>query len=460
MKPFVNDLRFSESGVRGIVGAGLTPRLVTVLAGSFGALIGRKGKVVLGRDTRCSGPALEDAVTAGLLGAGCEVVQLGIVPTPTVQLMVEELGAAGGIAITASHNPEPFNALKFIGPDGCFLGPNASAQLFDIFSQEQEICVPESALRGVTKQEDPFAVHMKKIFSSGIDVEAIKKRHLRVAVDCINGVGALFSRRFLEALGCTVFTLNDTPDGHFARRPEPVPEVLGALCELVKKEHCDIGFAQDPDGDRLTLVTERGDALSQHMTVALAIEHIMSDSEAAAAVNIQTTRAVTDIVKSYGGELFYSRVGEINVVECMRRNGCIIGGEGNCGGVIYGKVHYGRDSFVAMALLLEMLVTDNASLSKLASLAPCWFPEDTRFNASAMEARMVIERLAADETVGAVNRLDGLRIDFDDGWVLIRSSNTESILRLSAEATSETRAQELLALFRSRIETILGRKGE
>ncbi len=446
-------LKFSESGVRGIVGAGLTPHLVTSLAAAFGLYQGG-GRIVLGRDTRPTGEMLEQAVAAGLLAVGCQVVRLGIVPTPTLQLLVRELGASGGIAITASHNPVEWNALKFVGAGGTFLDPTEAGELFDIYSQGSYDYAGESELREVTDYHNPFAVHARKIFQS-VDTGMIRRRHLRVAVDCCNGVGAIHTPGFLEKLGCEIFLLNAEPTGRFARVPEPLPEHLGALGELVRREKCDIGFAQDPDGDRLTLCDDTGRVLSPQFTVALAFEHILEAYPGAVAVNLQTTHLVDRIVADCGCDVFYSKVGEINVVQKMRECGAAIGGEGNCGGVIWRRVHPCRDSYSGMAILLEMLALSGERLSDIVASLPNCCNQSRRFELPPARARLVVEELCRRYADHQPLTFDGFRLNRPDGWVLVRSSNTEPILRLNVESESEEATGELLRKFAAEIETIL-----
>lgn len=453
MKNYPNQLKFSESGVRGVVGAGLTPQLVSELAAAFGTYLGG-GRIVLGRDTRPTGEMFECAVTAGLTAVGCQVVRLGIVPTPTVQLMVRELDAAGGIAITASHNPAEWNALKFVGPAGSFLDATESGELFDVYTQRDFDYVRSGDLREATDYLRAFEVHRRKIFRA-VDARAIRQRKFRVAADCCNGAGALFTAGFLAELGCAVEILNGEPTGLFSRPPEPIPEHLGPLAELVKEKRCDLGFAQDPDGDRLTLVDGAGRILSPQLTVALAFEHVLEAFPGPAAVNIQTTSLVERIARECGGELFYSKVGEINVVEKMREVGAEIGGEGNCGGVIWKKVHPGRDSYAGMAIILEMLALSGETLAEIVdSLPPCC-NRSRRFDASPLQARSVVNELARRYADRQPLTFDGFRLNLDFGWILVRSSNTERILRLNVESGSEAETEALLDRFGAEIEGIM-----
>lgn len=456
MKKFVNNLKFSESGVRGIVGNGLTPKLITALAASFGEYM-EQGKIVIGRDTRLSGEMFEMAVCAGLLSVGCEVINLGIIPTPTLQLMVEHLGAKGGIAITASHNNIEFNALKFIDKHGCFLDRMMANELFDIYSQGDLLFVRENSLRQIDFISNAFQIHQNKIFASGIDINGIRERKFKVSIDACNGVGAVYSEKFLRDLGCEVFVINGEPNGIFNRKPEPTIEVLGELSKLVVEKKCDIGFAQDPDGDRLTVVDNNGRVLNPHYTLALTIEHFLEQSECDnVVINLQTSKMVSDIIKSYGCRVIYSKVGEINSVEEMKKYHAEIGGEGNCGGVIYAKVHYGRDSFTAMALLLEMLsVSDDETLAEIVQSLPEYFNLNTKFNVSNSLAKNIIETLAVDFKSYNISQFDGLKIEFDNSWVLVRSSNTEQILRLNVESKSRAEAEKIFEEMKLHIQKII-----
>lgn len=444
-------LKFSESGVRGVVGESLTPRLVLELAAAFGSYLGG-GDVAVGRDTRSSGAALNRALCAGLASVGCQVIDLGVAPTPTMQFMTRKLGASGAVVLTASHNPMDWNALKFIGRSGTFLDRQEAAELFDIYTQGAFDYKPEDRLLKKRFLTDGFEEHKKSIFSR-IDVERIRSRHFRVAVDCVNGVGAVYTVPFLRELGCEVVAVNDRPDGKFGRMPEPLPENLGALSGLVKRGAFDIGFAQDPDGDRLTLVDEKGNALSPHLTVALAVEHVLSKNPGGekVVVNIQTTRIVEDLADEYDGELFYAKVGEINVVEKMLEVGASIGGEGNCGGVIYPAVNRGRDSFCAMALLLESLAERGTSLGEHLRTMPLIWQYNGRFPMGPAAAREVIAQLKKHFASEKITDFDGLRIDFDAGWVLLRSSNTENILRLQIESEAE----DAMEMFRDKFTGLL-----
>jgi len=449
MNKILHTLKFSEAGVRGIVGDSLTPQLTSSLASTFGKYTG-SGRVIVARDTRNSGKMLEQAVIAGLLSVGCQPLILGIVPTPTVQLMVKHYNASGGIVITASHNPVEWNALKFIGPKGIFLDIRESTELFDVFTQGNLDYCSETDFKTIRYETNAFELHMQKIFNE-INVEAIRKCKFKVAIDCCNGVGALYSKHFLEELGCKVVSIHDKPNGIFERPPEPLAKNLKKLSDTVKENNCAIGFAQDPDGDRMTLVDDKGQALEPQFTIALAVEHVLYENPGPVVVNIQTSRAVEDIAKSYGCEVFYSKVGEINVVNMMMEYDSEIGGEGNCGGVIWRRLHPGRDSYVAMALMLEMLTLNNESVSDVCASIPKYFTISEKFSCNAFRAREIIREFNKRYQDYERITLDGLRINMPNGWVLLRGSNTEPVLRLTVEAKKPQDAKKLLEDFSNEI---------
>lgn len=285
MRTHRKNLKIGVSGVRGIVGETLSPALAADFAASFGGYTGQ-GIVIVGRDTRPSGEMIENAVVAGLLASGSHVLLAGVVPTPTLQIAVEEYEAAGAIAITASHNPADWNALKFIDSSAFFLTENGMNALLDIYNQPQDDFVSEQNFRGVARLEDAFALHAEKILSR-IDTEAIRGAGFKVAVDCCNGVGALYSKRFLEMLGCAeVIPLFDTPDGNFRRKPEPVAANISELCECVKRYGCDVGFAQDPDGDRISIVNERGEPLGEQYSTLIPADRVLERTPGAVVANI------------------------------------------------------------------------------------------------------------------------------------------------------------------------------
>ena len=453
MNKNLHTLKFSEAGVRGIVGDSLTPQLASSLASTFGRYSGG-GRVIIARDTRKTGKMLEQAVVAGLLAVGCQPLIIGIAPTPTAQMMVKYYKASGGIVITASHNPAEWNALKLIGPRGTFLDIRDSAELFDIFTQGNLDYCAENDYKTIRYEEKAFDMHMQRIFKE-IDIKAIRERKFKVALDCCNGVGALYSRRFLENLGCEVFAIHEKPDGIFERPAEPLAENIGKLCTTVKDNNCAIGFAHDPDGDRMTLVDNRGKALEPQYTILLAADHVLSESPGPVVVNIQTSKAIEDIADSYGCDVYYSRVGEINVVNKMLEKDSEIGGEGNCGGVIWRRLHPGRDSYTAMALMLEMLALTSESMIDIVASIPQYHTLTVKFPCSAFVAREIIHKFAHRYKEYECITFDGLRINLPDGWILLRGSNTEPVLRLTVESKQKSEAEKLLHSFSTEIKNLI-----
>lgn len=445
----VQRLKVGVSGVRGVVGESLSPALILRFAAAFGEYVG-PGRVLVGRDTRPTGPMLEQAVVAGLLSVGCQPMLVDVVPTPTVQMLVQDLSARGGIVITASHNPVEWNALKFIGPSGIFLNYTEAAELLDVYNQPTRKYAPETQYRNIRTLSNPFEAHSRRIFDA-VDLELIRRKKFRVAVDCCNGAGAYHARKFLENLGCEVFTVFDEKDGIFRRGLEPVAENLTALSETIRANQCDIGFAQDPDADRITIVNAQGQPIGEQLSVVLAAEHILAQTPGPVVVNIDTTKSIDDVAAKYGAQVVRSKVGEINVTTEMLKLNAVIGGEGGSGGVIWPKVHHCRDSFTGMALLLELLATRDASLQEILSTIPLYHGRQQKVPCSGQQANLLIRKLAEKYADCQPNQIDGLRLDWPDRWVLIRPSNTEPILRICVEADTPEKAEELLEQFKKEV---------
>lgn len=439
------NLKVGVSGVRGIVGDYLNPQLVAGFSSSFGEYVGG-GRVVIGRDTRSTGPMLEHAVVAGLLAVGCQPVLLGIVPTPTVLIAVDRFKANGGIAITASHNPVQWNALKFVSSSGIFLNHTEAAELLDIYNQPDTTYIGEQDYRNIRTMERAFDEHKRRIFAS-IDVAAIRQAKFRVAVDCCNGVGAYFSESFLRELGCRVFPVFNEKDGIFRRTPEPAAENLAELIATVRNNNCVCGFAQDPDGDRLALVDEHGTAIGEQYSLTLAVAHVLSRTPGNVVVNIQTSKSVADVAARFNCRVYYSPVGEINVTSEMQVRKAVVGGEGGSGGVIWPAIHPCRDSFAAMALVLEMMALNKRSLAGLMQEMPCYHTVNLKIPCSSESSVDVIRRIRKKYADEKPITVDGVRIERDDSWILVRPSNTEPIIRLTAEAASVKEANELIRQF-------------
>ena len=458
------------SGVRGIVGKDLTDEVVTRYARAFGLWAAeRTPRVVVGRDARASGPAFERAVIAGLGSVGCDVVTVGLAPTPTIQLAVEHHRAGGGIAVTASHNPIEWNALKFIGPDGIFLDGADGARV-------QQMAV-EMTVKGRGKgkgegqeiQADALAVerHLDAVLKlAAIDVERIRARRFAVALDAVRGAGGPPMRALLERLGCTVTGINLETDGQFPRAPEPVPENLGELSALVRRTGADLGIAVDPDVDRLAIVDENGTPIGEDYTLAFAVRAVLGGQSDGRTVgpegrgqsdrptvrpsvvcNLSTSLVVEDAARELGAEIVRTPVGEVHVARAILRLRAVIGGEGN-GGVIYPALHAGRDAPVAAALVLELLARTGKRVSEVVAAAPRYtivkgkLERGTRNGERGMER--VYAALRARFAEASVDTQDGLRLAWGDRWLHVRPSNTEPIIRLIAEAPSGALARELV----------------
>ena len=434
-----NVLVKSTSGIRGIVGNGLDETIAANYARSFGTFV-KKGKVVVGRDSRKSGEMLKDAVLSGLTEVGIDVVYLGIVPTPTVEIAVQELKAAAGICITASHNPTQWNALKFFSARGEFITSEQFEQLEMIYNSNT-FSLKQNAQKGkIKKQSSWIEKHVKRTLAlKGIDKAAIRKRKFKVVVDAINGAGSKALPMLLEKLGAKVIKINCKPDGNFVHEPEPVPKNLKQLGTAVKKYKADFGLACDPDADRLAIVDEKGRPLGEELTLAIAVREVLRIRQGHVVINLSTSKVTTDEAIKAGSELFYSKVGESNVVQLMHEKKAVIGGEGN-GGVIYPEFHSGRDALVAALLVLSCLAREKLKMSEFAET----FNKYYTIKAKAAIARDFAERLKKFENdiktfvqQPTFNNIDGLRADFPEGWVLIRKSNTEPIFRVMVETNNE-----------------------
>ena len=437
------DLMVGVSGVRGVVGESLTPEVILKFSSAFGMLC-KSGKVVLGRDTRVSGEMVRSAVVCGLLSTGCEVVDLGVCATPTVEIAVEGLKANGGVIITASHNPIEWNALKFVGADGIFLSEKEGRRLTGLIENDKIRHGGWNKLGKVKFDHSWTERHVKRVLRlNHINLRKIKKRKFRVVLDCVNGAACVISPHLLRALGCKVIELNCKPDGKFAHDPEPVPRNLASLRQAVKKHKADLGFANDPDVDRLAMVSEKGVPLGEEATLALATKFVLNRKPNSKVVaNISTSRMIDDIAGEYGSKVYRTKVGEAHVARQLRKVKGVIGGEGN-GGVILPEFHYGRDALVGMALILQYLAESEKPISRLSSELPRYFMIKRKAKLSKNFERNLV-RLKKSFSRGRINPLDGIRIDFEDSWLHIRKSNTEPLVRVIAEARSKREASKLV----------------
>lgn len=432
------------SGARGIVGEGLDP----IVAAAFGAAFALEtggGPVVVGRDSRISGPVLEAALVAGLRGAGADVVKIGVTPTPTVQNMVKELGAAGGIAVTASHNPEQWNAFKFIAADGTFLTASAAAALYRRIDEDRFAFRAYDALGGERSDATAIERHLARILALPfLDREAIRRRGLTAVLDTTNGAGGLILPALLERLGVRVIGMNLEPTGRFARGPEPTRENLAGLAVRVQETGADLGLACDPDVDRLALVTGHGEPLGEELTLALAVQFVLKRQGGGDVVtNVSTSMAIDQVAACFGGRVHRTAVGEANVVERIREVAAAIGGEGN-GGVIYPALGLMRDASVAAAIVIQHLADWGGTLASLAEAIPRFAIVKAKLPAGTADPEAVAAQLAVERPGASVDRTDGVLLRWPDAWVHLRRSNTEPIIRVIGEAQSPEAAAALV----------------
>jgi phosphomannomutase len=444
-------LMISVSGVRGRVGEALTPEVVSTFAAGFGAWARARGtsrSIVVGRDSRVSGPMFHRATLAALQSVGCDVIDVGLAPTPTIQLAVEHHHAAGGLAITASHNPIEWNALKFIGPSGLFLDSAEGAEMRR-FIESRFARATWDSLGDVRPDDAAIQRHIEQVLALPfLDVAGIRHRRFTVALDCVRGAGGAILPALLDRLGCQVTAINLETDGRFPRPPEPVAANLGDLERLVLSAGADIGFATDPDVDRLALVSDTGQAIGEDWTLALAARLVLRSRRGPVVANLSTSLILDDVADEAGATVIRAPVGEVNVAVRMREERASIGGEGN-GGVILPELHLGRDAPVAVALMLQMLLEDGVPLSQTVARYPRYAIVKDKLDRPNAALDAVYDSLRAGFPDAEVDNQDGLRLAWRDRWVHVRPSGTEPIVRVIAEAPSETEARDLIT--RSRV---------
>jgi phosphomannomutase len=450
-------LMVSVSGVRGRVGEALTPEVMAKFAAGFGAWAkkraGGRARIVVGRDSRVSGPMFQPVVISALQSVGCDVILVDMAPTPTIQLAVEHHHAAGGLAITASHNPIEWNALKFIGPSGLFLDGAEAAEMRATVEGE----IPRAKwdeLGVIEKDDDAIERHIALVLGLPfIDVEGIRARQFNVALDCVRGAGGAFMPVLLDRLGCRVTAINLETDGRFPRSPEPVAENLGELEALVKKSGAEIGFAVDPDVDRLALVSNEGRAIGEDYTLALAAKLVFRHRDGNMVTNLSTSRIMDDIAQEQGRRVIRAPVGEVNVATRMRSEKAPVGGEGN-GGVILTEVHLGRDAPLGAALMLQLLLEEGRSLSEIVASYPRYSIVKDKLDRPAAPLDAVYSSLKTTFSDAEVDTQDGLRLTWPDRWVHVRPSGTEPIVRVIAEAPTVGEAEELIAKCREPLDKL------
>ncbi len=433
----------SVSGIRGVFGTDLTPENLTRFTAAFGNWSG-SGKIVVGRDTRVTGQICEDIVCATLQSVGCDVIKVGIAPTPTVAMGVLKHQADGAIIISASHNPEEWNALKLLNNKSEFLDDSQGKKVIEISEEKSYSYKKYDQTGSVTEDNKLLDYHIKKILDLPyINRELIASKNFSVAIDPVNGTGAVSLPQLFEALGVdTVHTINNEPTGIFAHVAEPLPEHLGDICDLVKEKDCDLGIVTDPDADRLALVTNKGNLFGEEYTQAAAFDFLLDKKAGPCATNLSSSRVAEDVAKKYGQKCHRSSVGEINVVKKMQEVDAVIGGEGN-GGVINPDLHYGRDALVGTAMILQLLAERDLTADEYRNSLPDYYMRKSKMQLTDVDGDALLEKAKSEYKDYNPDTTDGVKIDFEDGWVHLRKSNTEPIIRVYSEGITPEKAKEL-----------------
>lgn len=446
----MDKLMRSVSGIRGVVGSTLTPITLLEYLNAYLQLTKAK-KIVLGRDSRPTGPLIEDLIASGCAAAGVEVIKLGLATTPTVEWMVPLLGADGGIIVTASHNPIEWNALKFLDHEGLFLRGHQVEELFKLVDSKSFSWVRYDKIASSHSESGADASHIQGVLKLPyINCPQIIEKKFKVVYDGVNGAGSHIVPDLLRQLGCQVVSIHITPDGQFPRGAEPTPENLSILGDVVRREGAAVGFATDPDGDRLALVDEKGKPLGEEYTLALAAELVLQKKKGPVTINLSTSRMLEDIAANHGVPCYRAKVGEINVTEQMQKNGSVIGGEGN-GGVILPDLHYGRDGVLGAAMILQLMAQSGRSLSALAADIPAYTMVKSKVPVVGKSLEAIYTKVLGKFKDAKINRDDGLHLSFAKSWVHIRASNTEPIIRVIAEAPTEKEARNLCEMVASEV---------
>ena len=445
----------SISGIRGTIGgstgSNLTPLDIVQFTAAFGAMLKQKTnkrdklKVVVGRDARISGEMVNHLVCGTLMSIGAEVFDVGLSTTPTVEMAVTGMNADGGIILTASHNPAQWNALKLLNARGEFISASEGEWLLEMVEKQSFDFVEVDHLGSYQKQHGWIDKHIQMILDLPmVDTEAIRNAGFKIAVDAVNSTGGIALPQLLNALGVEiVHELYCTPNGHFPHNPEPLPEHLTELSALVRSTKADLGLVVDPDVDRLAIVDENGDMFGEEYTLVAVADYILGNKSGNTVSNLSSTRALADVTAKFGTTYFAAAVGEVNVVEKMKAVGAVIGGEGN-GGIIYPELHYGRDALVGIALFLSHLAKSEKKCSELRQTYPAYFMSKNKLNLTPeTNVDQILASIAADFANEKVTTIDGVKIDFTEGWVHLRKSNTEPIIRVYSEGKSPEAAQQL-----------------
>lgn len=433
----------SVSGIRGIFGTDLTPENLSRYTAAFGSWTG-SGKVVVGRDTRVTGQICEDIVVSTLQSVGCDVVKVGVVPTPTVAMSVLKHEADGAIIISASHNPADWNALKLLNGKSEFLDADQGKEVIDISKEQSYSYKKYDEVGSVITDDEALDHHVQKILELDyIDADLIASKDFSVALDPVNGTGAIGIPAILKSLGVkTIHAINDEPNGRFAHNPEPLPEHLQDICNLVKKKKCDLGIVTDPDADRLALITNKGNLFGEEYTQAAAFDFILDKKTGPCATNLSSSRVAEDVAKKHGQQCHRSAVGEINVVKKMQDVGAVIGGEGN-GGVIAPDLHYGRDALVGVAMILQLLAERDITSDEYRNRLPDYYMRKDKMQLADVDGDALLKKALQIYQDYNPDTTDGVKIDFEEGWVHLRKSNTEPIIRVYSEGVTPQKAEEL-----------------
>lgn len=444
----------SISGFRGTIGGkegeGLTPVDIVGFASAFASFIyeqsgEKKIKIVVGRDARLSGEMVEALVNQTLVAMGVQVINLGLSTTPTVEMAVVNLQAHGGIILTASHNPKQWNALKLLNGKGEFISAAQGEALLKAIDDGNVVFKDIDHLGKISSDHTQIEKHVEAILKLDlVNVEAIKKAEFKVAFDAVNSTGGIAIPVLLDALGVKeIIPMFDTPNGIFPHNPEPLPENLTSISDEVVKRKAHVGFVVDPDVDRLAIISENGDVFGEEYTLVAVADYILSKKKGATVSNLSSTRALRDISRKHGVEYFASAVGEVNVVELMKEKNAVIGGEGN-GGVILPDLHYGRDALVGIALFLSLMAEKNTKVSNIRSSYPSYFISKNRISLEPeMDVDLILSSIAEKYKKEEISTVDGVKIDFEEGWVHLRKSNTEAIIRIYSESNSMNTAESL-----------------
>jgi phosphomannomutase len=447
-------LMVSVSGIRGIVGNGLDPHTIVKYASAYADFCG-KGKIILGSDGRITGQMVNELVKGTLMAKGNDVVDIGICPTPTVLFNVKNLKAVGGIQISASHNPNEWNALKLLNKNGEFMTPEENKKMLNQIESANLKYATWNNLGRLYSYSKGLEDHFESVLKLDVlNLSKIRKRKFKVLLDCVNGAGAYSMPQLLKKLGCDVIEMNCEKTGIFPRLPEPIPENLKATMKAVKKYGADIGIVVDPDVDRLVLITDKGEPFSEENTITQAVKFILSKKKGNVVVNLSTTRAVEDVASQYNCKVFYSPVGEANVVKKMKEVKAVIGGEGS-GGVIYPKTVFGRDALTGTVLTLQHLLEFGGTMSELKNSLPNYSIVKNKLELGSINPGKILKSLKNKFAKEKINTDDGLKIDFSDHWVHFRKSNTEPMIRTIVEAKSKRTAQKYSDIYIELIKEIM-----